>query len=275
MTLPQDPPTLAPSKLGHRCAAVSNTQDRPEPAPAADPIGVYYANPARRPGIVRALFNRTARHYNLINHIFSLGSGAWYRRSCLRKAGVAPGMTVVDVAVGTGLLAREARRLMQGRGTLIGIDLSEAMLAVARQTLDIPLVQGTAEALPLAADMADVVTMGYALRHIADLPAAFSEALRILRPGGTIVLLEISAPRKKLNRAIAAAYIGRLIPLLARLTTRDERARTLMRYHWETIVNYLPPEAVLEAMGEAGFKDLRRWTELDLFHCYAGAKAGA
>jgi len=254
---------------------MSNDPPPVEVAPPPDLVGAYYADPVGRLAFVRNMFNRTALHYDAANRLFSLGSGAWYRWACLRWAGLRPGMLVVDIAVGTGLLAREIIAITHDRGSVIGVDLSEAMLAIARRKLGIMLVQAAAEALPLATGSADVVTMGYALRHIADLPAAFSEALRILRPGGTIVLLEISAPRKKLNRAIAAAYIGRLIPLLARLTTRDERARTLMRYHWETIVNYLPPEAVLEAMGEAGFKDLRRWTELDLFHCYAGAKAGA
>ncbi len=251
---------------------MSNTQDRPEPAPAADPIGVYYANPARRPGIVRALFNRTARHYNLINHIFSLGSGAWYRRSCLRKAGVAPGMTVVDVAVGTGLLAREARRLMQGRGTLIGIDLSEAMLAVARQTLDIPLVQGTAEALPLAADMADVVTMGYALRHVSSIDQTLNEALRVLRPGGRLVLLEISPPTNKLAKVMTGLFVGGILPIVSLAVARDRQARSLMSYHWRTIAAYAPVEAVLQMMQHCGFESGRCASELDLFRFFSARK---
>jgi len=62
------------------------------------------------------------------------------------------------------------------------------------------------------------------------------------------------------------------VPLLAWLTTRDQRARTLMRYHWETILNYTPPEAVTEILRECGSKTIDRWSELDLFHCYAGRK---
>ncbi|HVA35309.1 MAG TPA: class I SAM-dependent methyltransferase, partial [Stellaceae bacterium] len=167
-------------------------------------IAGYYADPARRLSQARDLFNRTAQQYDPVNRLFSLGSGAWYRRRCLRRAGLRPGQQVVDVAVGTGLLAREALTVTGDRSAVLGVDVSEAMLAIARRNLGIALVQGAAEALPLADDVADFVTMGYALRHVADLVATFREALRVLRPGGTLLLLEISTPRRRLSRALAS-----------------------------------------------------------------------
>jgi demethylmenaquinone methyltransferase/2-methoxy-6-polyprenyl-1,4-benzoquinol methylase len=251
---------------------VSNTQDRPEAASSRDAISAYYASPARQSGMVRAFFNRTARHYDLINLIFSLGSGAWYRRSCLRKAGIAPGMTVVDVAVGTGLLAREAQRLMRGRGMLIGIDLSESMLAVARKTLDIPLVQATAEALPLAAGTADFVTMGYALRHVSSIERSLQEAWRVLRPGGRLVLLEISAPTNRLAKGVTGLFVGGIMPLLSLVVARDRRARQLMSYHWRTIATYAPVDAVLHAIQQSGFESGRCASELDLFRFFSAQK---
>lgn len=249
--------------------------NRTEPGQAASThalIAGYHANRAQRLSFVRDMFNRTARHYDAANRLFSLGSGALYRRVCLRWAGLTPGMRVLDIAVGTGLLAREMLALTRDPAAITGIDVSAAMLAIARAKLPIPLIEAAAESLPLRADSFDLAAMGYALRHIADITSTLREALRVLRPGGTILLLEISAPRKKLNRALAAFYIGRLIPLLSLVTTRSPRARTLMRYHWDTIVSYMPPESVLAALRDAGFERVEVWTELDLFHCFKARK---
>jgi len=150
---------------------------------------------------VRGLFNDTAPYYDTVNRIFSLGSGGWYRRRCLLRAGLKSGQTVLDVAVGTGLIAEAALRIVGADGDVIGLDLSEAMLAEARRKLDIPLIQGTAEALPLADRSVDFVVMGYALRHIADLQVCFDEFRRVLRPGGTLLLLEVSSPARAWSTA--------------------------------------------------------------------------
>jgi demethylmenaquinone methyltransferase/2-methoxy-6-polyprenyl-1,4-benzoquinol methylase len=182
-------------------------------------------------------------------------------------------MRVVDIAVGTGLLAREAVTLTGDRNAVIGVDVSEAMLAIAQKTLGIGLIQAAAEALPLAAGIADFVTMGYALRHVADLEASFHEAMRILRPGGTILLIEISAPARRLTRVLASAYIGGLLPILSLLMTRDRRARALMRYHWETIATYMPPSAIVRVMTESGFQNVACTNYVDLFQHYIGKKA--
>jgi len=251
---------------------MATSQEQPDPLSPQALIAGYYADPAGRLSQARDLFNRTAKYYDPVNRLFSLGSGGWYRRRSLRRAGLRPGHRVVDIAVGTGLLAREALTITGDARTVLGVDVSEAMLAIARENLDIPLVEGAAEALPLADATADFVTMGYALRHVADLVAAFREALRVLRPRGTIVLLEISTPRRRLSRALAAGYIGGLVPMLSRLTTRDSRAHALLRYHWETIVNSVSPAAVMQALTDSGFGDVICETELGLFRCYVGRK---
>jgi demethylmenaquinone methyltransferase / 2-methoxy-6-polyprenyl-1,4-benzoquinol methylase len=245
------------------------SQSGAEPHPV---ISRFYAQRSQRQPFVRALFNTTAAHYDSINRLFSLGSGAWYRRRCLIRAGLRPGLRVVDVAVGTGLLAREAVAITGSRRSVIGVDLSEGMLAVARAKLGIPLVQGAAEGLPLAEEVADFVTMGYALRHVSDLVTAFREFHRVLRRGGTVLLLEIGKPTKKLSRAVTSTYLGRVVPFLCRWTTGGADARTLMRYHWETIENCVPAERILQAMHDSGFEDCRCEVDLRLFRSFIGRK---
>lgn len=241
-----------------------------EPHPV---IAGFYAQRAQHKPFIRGLFNDTAPYYDGINRLFSLGSGAWYRRRCLMRAGLRSGHSIIDVAVGTGLLAREAVAVTGVKQAVVGIDLSEAMLAVARGKLDIALVQGMAEALPFADGVADFVTMGYALRHVADLVVAFREFHRVLRPGGTVLLLEIGRPRTRLGCALASAYLGRVVPFLCGLAHGRHRARALMRYYWETIENCVPPEVILEAMQAGGFEAPCCDAELDLFRSYIGRKA--
>ncbi len=269
MTKTLDPPEHDSAPVSHSGGGLSNEDAQ---AVAQAQIAAYYANPAGRLAFVRDLFNISARHYDGVNLLFSLGSGGWYRRFCLRRARIRPGVRVVDIAVGTGLLAREAVALTGARNAVIGVDLSEAMLAIARQKLGIPLIQAAAEALPLASEIADFVTMGYAVRHVADLGGTFREAFRILRPGGVILILEISAPRRRISRVLAAAYIGGVLPLVSLVMARDRRARALMRYHWRTIANCPPPAAVARVLAESGFSAVTCETEFGLFQYYTGRK---
>lgn len=223
---------------------------------------------------VRGLFNETAPYYDLVNRIFSLGSGGWYRRRCLLRAGLRSGQSVLDVAVGTGMIAGAALRIVGPRGQVIGLDLSEAMLALARRKLAIPLIQGMAEALPLDDATVDFVVMGYAVRHIADLPACFNEFRRVLKPAGTLLLLEVGRAERAVFKATLGQHLGRLVPRLSHWITGQSKLRGLMDYHWTTMEACIAPTAILEAMARAGFGALvcERW--FDLFGSYAGTKQG-
>jgi demethylmenaquinone methyltransferase/2-methoxy-6-polyprenyl-1,4-benzoquinol methylase len=223
---------------------------------------------------VRTLFNDTAPYYDTVNRLFSLGSGGWYRRRCLLRAGLKPGQTVLDVAIGTGLIAEEALRIVGGKGAVIGLDLSDAMLAEARRKLDIPLIQGAAETLPLADETIDFVVMGYAIRHIPDLHACFGEFQRVLKRGGTLLLLEVSSPTRAVFKTTLAQYLGRGVPRLSQWVTRQPKVRNLMNYHWETMENCVAPPVILDAMARAGFVRLVCESWFDLFRSYAGRKQG-
>ena len=249
------------------------TEPQPQQAPHPT-LPAYYPEAAQRAGFVRRLFDDTAPHYDRINRVFSLGTGAWYRRRALQQAGLEPGMRVLDVATGTGLVAREAARIAGPTGGVVGLDPSAGMLAEARRGLDIPLLQARAESLPLAPGSVDFVSMGYALRHVADLAGTFGEFLRVLRPGGRVLLLEIGRPDGAWAHAAARAYLGQVVPALCRLTAPRGRSGTLMRYYWDTIEACVPAETILSHLREAGFGAVGCDTSLGIFRAYRARRPG-
>lgn len=246
-----------------------------EAAPPHAPLLGYYATPQEHSGFVRATFNRTARSYDRINAVFALGSGPWYRRQALRRAGLRPGARYLDVAIGTGLVAREAAAILGGTGGMLGLDLSEGMLAVARQSfsrrgLALPLIQARAEELPFADASFDFISMGYALRHVEDLARLFAEYRRVLRPGGRVLLLEIAPPENRLGRLLVKGYLGGLVPVLSRLA--GSGSATLMRYYWDTIEGCVPPAEILSRLQQAGLAEVRCHTEIGIMRAYSAQR---
>ena len=246
----------------------------PSEAEPHRPLTHHYAARSERSGFVRDLFNGAAADYDRINGVFSLGTGGWYRRGALRRAGLAPGQRFLDVAVGTGLVAAEAVRVLGDPRAVTGLDLSEGMLAEARRQLGggVRLVQGRAEALPVADRSVDFVSMGYALRHVADLGVAFREYRRVLRPGGRLLLLEIGRPEGRWAQAALKTYLGRVVPALCRWTAPRRRAGQLMDYYWDTIEACVPVETILRHLRIAGFAEVRCDTALGVFKAYSGRR---
>jgi demethylmenaquinone methyltransferase/2-methoxy-6-polyprenyl-1,4-benzoquinol methylase len=257
---------------GHIDVTDQHHLERGEPHPV---LAGYYERRDQRRAFVRKLFDEAAPHYDRINEIFSFGTGARYRRDCLRRAGLRPGLTLADIATGTGLVAREAVGILGGEDGVVGVDVSMAMLAEARCKLGIPLIQGIAEQLPFAEGSVDFLTMGYALRHVSDLFATFGEFHRVLRPGGTVLVLEIAKPTKRVNNAFLSAYLGGIVPLLSRWIAGRRIGGTLMRYYWDTIEQCVPPETILAAIRKAGFEDTRCTTDFGICRSYSGRKPNA
>ena len=104
----------------------------------------------------------------------------------------------------------------------------------------------------------DVLTIGYALRHAADLDAAFAECRRVLRPGGRLLVLEISRASSAVVRRVIRLHFTLLLPAIMRLSTRNRSAHVLTRYYWDTIALCVPPEAILESLQRVGFVDGQR-----------------
>ena len=252
----------------------STMDDTRGPAPHL-PLLDYHPTAQDRDGFVRNLFNGSAESYDRINAAFSLGSGGWYRRRALLRAGLRPGAKLLDVAVGTGLVAREAVRITGRPADIVGLDLSEGMLARVRQAVPIPLIQARAEALPLSDASFDFVTMGYALRHVADLAGTFAEFRRVLRPGGRLLVLEIGRPRSRIVHAPLQFYLGRVVPALSRWIGGGANAETLMRYYWDTIDACVPPAIIQQSMAQAGFTQVACETQFGIFHTYTAERPAA
>jgi demethylmenaquinone methyltransferase / 2-methoxy-6-polyprenyl-1,4-benzoquinol methylase len=236
----------------------SSPADGPE-EPAAPhaphpPLSRYYQHADDRPVFLRDLFDQAAGYYDRLCGVMSFGSGQWYRGWALTRAGLRPGMTLLDVATGTGLVARAAVDVLKNREAVVGIDPSAGMLREARRAFAGPLAQGRIEALPFREGLFDFVTIGYALRHAADLEIAFRECLRVLAPGGRLIILEISRPPTAAMRMLIRVYLTRVLPLLMRAA----HARLLMQYYWETIDACVPPERIMDVLGHCGFVDIHR-----------------
>ncbi len=247
----------------------------PEPTASLTPhplLADYYATAEKRRGFVRDIFNRTAPDYDRVERVLAFGSGAWYRRRALVRAGLKPGMRVLDVAMGTGLVAREAMALVGASGQVIGLDPSIGMVSEARRSLELAVVLGRGELLPLQTQSFDFLSMGYALRHVSDIDAAVREYFRVLKLGGRVCLLEITRPRGRLALLFLRLYMQDIVPALTRLVTRRRETARLMEYYWDTIAACVPPEVILAALTRAGFTDVQRHTELGIFSEYTGTK---
>ena len=199
-------------------------------------------------------------------------------------------MRVLDVAMGTGLVAREAATIVGAEGFVLGVDPSAGMLHQALAKFP-PLRSGSTagalfppprakvsallaigDALPIRDESFDFVSMGYALRHLRDVRVTFGEFHRVLKPGGKVCVLEISRPAGTIGRAVLAGYFRAVLPILAAVAGTTSKTRDLWKYYWETIDACLPPQGVMETLREVGFVDVTRNVQLGIFSAYVGVK---
>lgn len=234
------------------------------------PLTDYYDDTSRREEFVRGMFDETAPWYDWADRFLSLGSGNWYRREAVKRAGLMPGMKLLDLATGTGPVARAAAEVTKDPHSIVGMDASIGMLLSGRTGS--PKVHAPAESLPFRDRSFDRITIGFALRHFADLSQVFAECLRVLRPGGKLLILEITAPESRLARAALGAYMGIVAPVAIRIRSRSARAAQLFRYYWETTRDCVRPEAILDALRDTEFVDVQRAVALGIFSEYSATR---
>ncbi len=231
-----------------------------------------YANTEQKPAFVNGLFDAGAAHYDSVVDWGFLRSGSSYRRWTLQRHDNPPGPPLLDVACGTGLVAAEAAKILGSADTITCLDPSEGMLAEAKKKLNAKFVVGRAESLPFPDNSFDFLTMGYALRHVTSLEQTFREYRRVLKPGGKLLILEVTKPEGSVRGFFFRIYFGKIYPGLTQLFTRSRAAKDMMVYYWETMDACVPPATVLAALREAGFADAKRIPLLGLFSEYVATK---
>ena len=237
------------------------------------PLTEYYQTEQERQAYLRQIFDNTAADYDRIESLLALGTGSRYRREALKRAGLKAGMKVLDVGVGTGLLAAQACRLVGDPALVTGVDPSPGMMAASKLPKSMVLLEGRAETLPFPDNHFDFLSMGYALRHISDLGVAFAEFERVLKPGGRLCLLEITQAQSRFGRWLLKSYMRGVIPLLSRFVSKQKDTTTIWRYFWDSIEACVPPEQVLATLNAAGLTQVKRHLEIGVFSEYQAVKA--
>jgi len=241
------------------------------PLPPHPPLRRYYLGEPEHRQRIDEWFDQAAGDYDWITQVMSFGCGHWYRRRALLRAGLASGMGVLDLGCGTGVLAAQSQAIVGTAGRVAALDPSLGMLRQASGRGVRLRVRGLADTLPFADERFDLLAMGYALRHVADLRATFREFRRVLRDGGKLLLLEITPPPNRLAFRLVKLYLGGAVPAIARLRG-GRSAQVLMRYYWETIERCVQPAVILDALAASGFVEVTRRVELGIFSEYSAKR---
>ena len=202
-------------------------------------------------GQVRAMFDRIAGPYDLMNSVMTAGLHHRWRERAADLARVGPGSRALDVATGTGDLAIE----LASRGaSVIGSDFSEGMLDVARRKAPgLTWEQGNALALPYEDGAFDAATAGFGARNFSDLPQGLSEMARVVKPGGRVVVLEITTPQKPPLSTFFSLWFDRIVPLLGKLADEPEA----YTYLPSSVKRFPAPQALGAELAAAGLADVR------------------
>src|SRR3954471_20870701 len=207
---------------------------------------------------VRAMFDRISGFYDVMNSVMTAGLHHRWRARAADLAALEPGDSALDVACGTGDLAIELARRVGTGGEVIGTDFSEQMLERARDKAaagvvgrgDIAWEWGNALELPYASGRFDAATVGFGARNFSDLERGLAEMARVVRPGGRVVVLEITTPTKPPLSTFFSIWFDRIVPLMGRF---DEAYTYLPK----SVKRFPGPEALGGVLARAGLEDVR------------------
>ncbi|HUW84146.1 MAG TPA: ubiquinone/menaquinone biosynthesis methyltransferase [Phycisphaerae bacterium] len=226
---------------------------RPRRPPVWDRVGLRHPHAqSDKAGRVRRMFDAIAGTYELVNTLTSLGRDAYWRRQAVALAALRDAELVLDVACGTGDLARAFAAAR--RGAVVGVDFAERMLALAvgRGGPGQHWCLGDAMHLPFAAGTFSVVSCAFGVRNFQDVRAGLADMHRVLQPGGRAVILEFSLPKQAAARALYRLYFEGLMPIAAMIVSRDRGGA--YRYLPKSVVSFLDRRGLATALHEVGFE---------------------
>jgi len=206
--------------------------------------------------LVRGVFDSVATRYDLMNDLMSMGMHRLWKRFTLAQTGLRPGQRALDVAGGTGDLARGMAAQVGASGLVVLSDINWAMLEQGRNRLldagvagNVSYLQGDAQYLPFADNSFDCITIAFGLRNVTDKDLALRSMFRVLRPGGQLLVLEFSRPASALS-PFYDAYSFRVLPLMGKLVANDSDS---YRYLAESIRKHPDQQTMIQMLQEAGF----------------------
>ncbi|HEY1457265.1 MAG TPA: ubiquinone/menaquinone biosynthesis methyltransferase [Solirubrobacteraceae bacterium] len=205
------------------------------------------------PPQVRAMFDRIAGMYDVLNTVMTAGLHHRWRQRAADLAAVGPGARVLDVAAGTGDLTIELASRVAPNGEVVGCDFSEQMLARARaKAPGLRFEIGDALALGYDDDAFDAATVGFGARNFSALEPGLREMIRVVRPGGRVVVLDFTTPRRAPLSTFFALWFDRVVPVLGRLSSQPEA----YGYLSSSVRRYPGPREVAELMELCGLKNI-------------------
>ncbi len=217
----------------------------------------YREDPEAKKQQVARMFNSISRRYDFLNHFLSLGIDIIWRKKAIRLLRESAPKRILDVATGTGDFAIEALTL--NPEYIIGVDISDGMLDVGRKKLRdrqldnrIELRQGDSEKLPFADNFFDAVIVAFGVRNFENLQLGLSEMLRVVKPGGRVVILEFSRPSKFPMKQLYNVYFTTILPTIGRLISRDQAA---YRYLPESVKAFPDGTDFLSVLSGLGYKN--------------------
>ncbi|WP_444902457.1 bifunctional demethylmenaquinone methyltransferase/2-methoxy-6-polyprenyl-1,4-benzoquinol methylase UbiE [Microbulbifer sp. SSSA007] len=210
-------------------------------------------------GRVAEVFHSVAARYDVMNDLMSGGIHRLWKRFTIELSGARPGQKILDIAGGTGDLTARFSRIVGDSGQVVLADINESMLRVGRDRLldrgiagNVVPVQADAQYLPFPDNTFDCITIAFGLRNVTDKDLALRSMLRVLKPGGRLLVLEFSRPESKLLEKVYDQYSFRLLPFMGKLVANDAES---YRYLAESIRMHPDQETLKQMMEDAGFVD--------------------